>query len=92
MKERRLGRVPVVFDDAGDEELFQALRAKRLELAREQNVAPFVIFHDRVLREMAVRKPTSWKEFGKIDGVGQAKLERYWDEFTAVVLTHLRGG
>jgi ATP-dependent DNA helicase RecQ len=90
-KERRSSRASVTFDEQGDGDLFQALRAKRLELAREQNVAPFVIFHDRVLKEMAVKKPTSWKEFGEINGVGQAKLERYWDEFTGVVLTHLRG-
>jgi superfamily II DNA helicase RecQ len=42
-----------------------------------------------VLREIASKKPTSWKEFGKINGVGQAKLERYWDEFTGVVIAHL---
>jgi ATP-dependent DNA helicase RecQ len=89
-KERGSKRAPISLDEESDEELFQALRAKRLELAREQNVAPFVIFHDRVLRETAIRKPTSWNEFAKIDGVGQAKLERYWDEFTEVVLAFLR--
>ena len=91
VKERRSNRATVVFDEEGDDVLFQALRAKRLELAREQDVAPFVIFHDRVLREMAIKKPTSWNEFGKINGVGQAKLERYWDEFTEVILAHLHG-
>jgi ATP-dependent DNA helicase RecQ len=88
-KSKSSSRMPVAFDSEEDEALFEALRAKRLELAREQNVASFVIFHDRVLREIASKKPTSWKEFGKIAGVGQAKLERYWDEFTAVVIAHL---
>jgi ATP-dependent DNA helicase RecQ len=88
-RDRSARKPPVVFGDATDDELFQALRAKRLELAREQDVAPFVIFHDRVLKEMAIQKPKTWKEFGAIPGIGQAKQERYWDEFTGVVVAHL---
>ncbi len=89
-KERKSTRAPIAFEEKGDDELFQALRAKRLELAREQNVAPFVIFHDRVLREMAIGKPTSLSAFSQISGVGQAKLERYGDVFIEVMRGHLR--
>jgi len=89
-KERKSSRAPVAFEEKSDDELFQALRAKRLELAREQNVAPFVIFHDRVLREMAIGKPTSLSAFSQISGVGQAKLERYGDLFIEVIRGHLR--
>ncbi len=38
---------------APDQGLFEALRAKRLELARAQGVLPYVIFHDKTLIELA---------------------------------------
>jgi ATP-dependent DNA helicase RecQ len=70
---------PAVFASDEDQDLFAKLRAMRLDLAREQNVAPFVIFHDRVLHEIAARKPKSRFELSQIGGVGQSKLERYGD-------------
>lgn len=70
-----------------DETLFQTLRAHRLELASEQKVPPFVIFHDTTLLEMAQTKPTTISEFGQLSGVGKAKLERYADSFLVVIKT-----
>ena len=71
-----------------DRALFEKLRAKRLELARAQNVPPYVIFHDRTLLEMAVRCPRSVAELAAIPGVGAAKLARYGEEFLAVINGH----
>ena len=68
-----------------DEVLWQALRAARLELAREQGVPPYVIFHDATLLEMLARKPRSRAEFAEISGVGARKLERYGQVFLAVL-------
>lgn len=68
--------------------LFHELRQKRLELARAQDVPPYVIFHDRTLREMARRKPGSLSELADIPGVGTSKLERYGESFLAVVAAH----
>lgn len=68
-----------------DETLFQDLRAHRLELATEQKVPPFVIFHDTTLLEMAQTRPTTILEFGQLSGVGKAKLERYAHSFLAVL-------
>ena len=76
------------FADARDEELFQALRARRLALAKEQGVPPYVIFHDRTLVEIARHKPRRLHEMGRISGVGQVKLDRYGAEFLAVVAAH----
>jgi ATP-dependent DNA helicase RecQ len=79
-------REPVVLGDASDQSLFEAMRAKRLELAREQNVAPFVIFHDRVLRELATRRPETLGAMSQISGIGQAKLDHYGEIFLQVIL------
>ncbi len=65
----------------GDRDLFEVLRAARLELAREQGVPPYVIFHDRTLLEMVRGKPASLDELAGIAGVGATKLERYGQIF-----------
>ncbi|WP_374309690.1 DNA helicase RecQ [Methylocella sp.] len=65
--------------------LFAALKAKRLELARAQKNAPFVIFHDSVLIAMAIAAPQSLAEMARIPGIGPAKLERYGAIFLDVV-------
>ena len=56
---------------------FESLRAWRAETARAQNVPAYVIFHDRTLREIALRQPGTLAELATVPGVGAAKLERY---------------
>ena len=58
---------------------FEALRALRTRLAREQGVPPYVIFHDRTLREIAERHPAGLEDLAEIGGIGASKLERYGD-------------
>jgi ATP-dependent DNA helicase RecQ len=65
--------------------LWQALKAKRLELAHEQGVPPYIIFHDSTLIEMHEKKPNSLDELAKISGVGQTKLQRYGSAFLEVI-------
>jgi len=83
-------RTAITFDNESDQELFAALKITRLELAREQNVAPFVIFHDRTLRELAVQKPRSLFAMSQISGIGEKKMERYGDTFLQVIAEHSR--
>ena len=73
------------FADASEDPLWQALKAKRLELAREQAVPPYVIFHDSTLLEIFNQRPSTPAEFGQISGVGQAKLVKYADHFLEVL-------
>jgi ATP-dependent DNA helicase RecQ len=68
-----------------DRTLFQALREKRTELARAQNVPPYVIFHDKTLIELAAARPLSRSQMAKVPGVGEAKLDRYGPAFLAVI-------
>jgi ATP-dependent DNA helicase RecQ len=69
--------------------LFEALRARRRELAAEAGVPPYVIFHDSTLREMAGQKPVTLAALGRVSGVGEAKLERYGAAFVEVIDAHL---
>ncbi|HEX5363112.1 MAG TPA: DNA helicase RecQ [Gallionella sp.] len=73
------------FAGASDDVLWLALKAKRTELAREQGVPPYVIFHDSTLLEIHNHRPHTLDEMGKISGVGQAKLAKYGDAFLQVV-------
>ena len=78
------------FSGAANDRLWLALKAKRLELAREQGVPPYVIFHDSTLLEMREQKPGSLSELSRISGVGQGKLARYGDEFLKVIEDNFR--
>lgn len=57
--------------------LFEALRQYRLELARAAGAAPFTVFHDRTLEEIAAQKPASLDALGRVYGIGVIKLEKY---------------
>lgn len=57
--------------------LFGALRELRAQLAREQNVPAYVIFHDSTLRNIAEQRPGSLGELAQVGGIGGTKLERY---------------
>ena len=71
--------------DAGDlsgeaRELFERLRAWRLEAARRHGVPAYVIFHDATLREIARARPSSLEMLRGISGIGARKLEAYGTE------------
>ena len=70
---------------AGDDPLFDALRAWRSGEAKAQAVPPYVIFHDSVLREIASARPADLDELGGIKGVGGSKLARYGTAVLAAV-------
>ena len=75
-----------------DEDLFDELRALRKRLADEQNVPAYVVFSDATLVEMAARRPATYTELLEVNGVGQAKLERYGDAFLAAIAERASGG
>jgi len=68
--------------------LFDALKAARTALARQQNLPPYIIFHDKTLRELAARKPGSRQEMLTVTGVGAQKFERYGEVFLKVIAEH----
>lgn len=74
-----------------DEDLFDALRACRKELATEHGVPPYVVFHDATLAHMAAMKPQTKSEMLAVSGVGQTKLDRFGREFLAVIERYSQG-
>jgi ATP-dependent DNA helicase RecQ len=70
---------------SADQPLFEVLRGLRAELAREQSVPAYVIFHDATLRAIAERRPASLDELGQVSGVGSAKLARYGEQVLAAL-------
>jgi len=72
-----------------DEDLFNALRAKRRQLAEQKGVPAYIIFGDKTLKDMARVKPVSRDEFSSVFGVGEAKLAQYGDVFTRLIREHM---
>jgi ATP-dependent DNA helicase RecQ len=83
-RKRRGGRAGGGDNPVGNP-LFEALRAKRREIAQETGLPPYVIFHDSVLRDMALLKPESIAAMANISGVGARKLDAYGDAFLQVI-------
>jgi ATP-dependent DNA helicase RecQ len=71
-----------------DPVLLDALKARRLELARERRVPAYVIFADRSLLDMARAKPATAAEMAQIHGVGEVKLAQYGELFLDVIRRH----
>ena len=78
-------QLPVDIDVA----LWETLRNCRRELADEQGVPPYVIFHDSTLQEMCVTIPQSLPEFAQLSGVGARKLDKYGAVFLSAINKHL---
>ncbi|WP_375590436.1 DNA helicase RecQ [Hoeflea alexandrii] len=75
-------------EDEADIELFEALRAARMTIAKELGVPPYVVFPDTTLVGFATSRPLDHEAMIGISGVGQSKLERYGDAFLEVILAH----
>ena len=71
-----------------DRGLFEELRKLRYEIAQKNSIAPFIIFHDSSLKEMAIYFPNNKEEFLKIKGVGAKKYESYGEEFIEIIKNH----
>jgi ATP-dependent DNA helicase RecQ len=65
--------------------LWEALRDCRRELAEEQGVPPYVIFHDSTLVEMCSMVPKTLNDFAELSGVGERKLLKYGEQFLAAI-------
>ena len=68
-------------DNEDDQAMFAALKALRMNIAKDNNVPPYVVFHDKTLIEMIVRNPLSLTALSGVPGVGQSKLDKYGQLF-----------
>ena len=90
-KAQRSSNAKAAYDGLSDDPLWLALKAKRLALAREQGVPPYVIFHDSTLLAILNSRPQSLLELSRITGVGRAKLDRYGDDFLQLLADEANG-
>ena len=76
-------------DDDGmtedERELFDLLRECRSNLARQNGVAPFMIFSNATLMDMARKRPTNMTAFKRVSGVGEMKASWYGKDFLKVL-------
>lgn len=68
-----------------EQSTWDALRATRTQLAKQQGVPPYVVFHDATLLAMLRAMPANEDELATISGVGDAKFKRYGRDFLAVI-------
>jgi ATP-dependent DNA helicase RecQ len=83
-RQRSARGVTVVPNPVGDP-LFDALRAKRSALAKANGLPAYIIFHDSVLRAMALEQPQTLRELGELQGVGEKKLDTWGEDFLEVL-------
>ena len=69
-----------------DQTLWAALRNLRMELARAQNVPPYVVFHDVTLQEMVRCRPQTLDELGALSGIGERKLAAFGAQFLETIV------
>jgi ATP-dependent DNA helicase RecQ len=85
---RSRGRKPATDDvelDGRGRELFETLRAWRLDMARKEKVPPYVIGSDRTLREIAMMQPTDKSGLALAHGIGPAKVAKYGEAILGVI-------
>lgn len=68
-----------------DDKLFEALRSWRLKRAQRDEVPPFIVAHDNLLKLLSIKKPTNRKKLLSIKGMGPKKSETYGDEILEII-------
>ncbi|MGH3344518.1 MAG: HRDC domain-containing protein, partial [Carbonactinosporaceae bacterium] len=81
--ERKLRRCAGCPSDL-DEELYERLRAWRLDRAREHGLPAYCVFTDATLIAIAELRPTSREALAGVPGVGRAKLDKYGPDVLAI--------
>ena len=66
-------------------ELFKAMRGLRLQFANEQGVPPYIIFYDRTIYDVVLKKPRTKEELLRCHGFGEVKFNRYGEKVLELV-------
>lgn len=68
-----------------ENELYEMLVSLRSEISKEEGIAPYMVFGDATLKNMASVYATNKEEMLNISGVGQIKYERYGKRFEDII-------
>lgn len=74
---------------SSEKELFEILKAVRRQESVKIGIPPYLIFSDASLKDMATKAPTRKEEFALVSGVGEKKLQRFWQPFVNAVVKFL---
>lgn len=74
--------------ETAEDPLMQELRELRMQIAREINRPPFMVFSDATLRDMAEKRPLTPEQLEQVSGVGAVKRERFGARFINVIAKH----
>ncbi|SHJ15484.1 ATP-dependent DNA helicase, RecQ-like [Dethiosulfatibacter aminovorans DSM 17477] len=72
-----------------DSELFNRLLSLRNSTARNENVPPYIIFHDRTIKEMSIHLPVNKVQLLQISGVGASKADKYGNMFVEAIRSYM---
>jgi ATP-dependent DNA helicase RecQ len=75
--------------DISPDLLFQRLVALRKQIAKEEKLPPYIIFHDTSLKDMVSKLPVDLEAMKNVSGVGHAKLEKYGSRFIEAIRGYL---
>lgn len=70
---------------AADEELYNILKELCKEVAKDEDLPPYVIFSEPSLEDMATQYPITMEELTNITGVGQGKAEKFGEPFLEAI-------
>ncbi|WP_018923429.1 DNA helicase RecQ [Salsuginibacillus kocurii] len=77
-------------DKTEEHPLFPELRALRKEIAQSENIAPYMVFSDRALKEMCTLEPQTEEEMLEVKGVGEHKLQTYGSIFLEKIQDYIQ--
>ncbi|MBE6176234.1 MAG: DNA helicase RecQ [Rikenellaceae bacterium] len=80
---------PMKGGGAADEELFAMLKDLRRQVAKQNDLPPYVIFQDPSLEDMSIQYPITMEELQTISGVGAGKAQKFGAEFIKLIKTYV---
>ena len=89
MKKKKRGTAAAVLSEE-DQILFEKLRVLRREIAQKEEIPPYLVFSDKTLVDMCVKRPADQEQMLDVSGVGAFKLEKYAQRFLECI--HQAGG
>lgn len=87
LRKKRAGGAGVSLQ-GGDQALWQILRLLRKQIADENEIASYMVFHDATLMEMIANRPHTLDQLNRINGVGASKLEHYGEAFLEAIANY----
>lgn len=77
--------LPLGLPGTENEDLFEALRGLRKQLADQEGLPAYIILSDKVLHLLSISQPATIEEFGTISGIGEYKKKKYGKEFVSLI-------